>query len=171
MWPFRKRSSLERAVEEIQRDAARLADTAAEEVRARIHAEAGKQLAAGLEQISDRIQHADLSKEVRKREQQLKKTVAKANKRVAKVSKELSGVASQIAERVEQGVEQGNEQLAHLRESLTEQSGEQLAHLREAWPEPKERSWIGPTLIGFVFGVSLGFLIGRKRRRTEKDEA
>ena len=145
MWPFQKRSPLERAVDDMQRDAARMADIAADEVRARINAEAGKQLAAGLEQVADRIQHADLAKRVRKRERQLKKSVDQANKRVTKVRKNLGGAAHQLAERVEHGVEQGNAQLVHLRENISEQGTEPLAHLREAWPEPKERSWIGPT--------------------------
>jgi hypothetical protein len=161
MWPFQKRSQLERAVDDMQRDAARLADIAADEVRARINAEAGKQLAAGLEQVADRIQHADLAKRVRKRERQLKKSVDQANKRVAKVRKDLGGAANQLAERVEHGVEQGNAQLVHLRENIAEQGSEQLAHLREAWPEPKERSWIGPTLLGFLAGFGFGFLAGR----------
>jgi DNA anti-recombination protein RmuC len=168
MWPFAKRSPLERAVDDMQRDAARLADIAADEVRARINAEAGKQLAAGLEQVADRIQHADLSKRVRKRERQLKKSVAQANKRVAKVRKEIGGAAHQFAERVEHGVEQGQEQIAHLRENIAEQSQEQLAHLREAWPEPKERGWIGPTLLGFLLGFGFGFLAGRSAKQ-ERD--
>jgi hypothetical protein len=168
MWPFQKRSPLERAVDDMQRDAARLADTAADEVRARINAEAGKQLAAGLEQVADRIQHADLAKQVRKRERQVKKSVHQANKRVTKVRKNLGGAAHQFAERIEQGVEQGAEQLAHLGENIAEQGTEQLAHLREAWPEPKERNWIGPTLLGFLVGFGCGFLLGQnKQRRAE----
>ncbi|NJN18186.1 MAG: hypothetical protein HC822_18940 [Oscillochloris sp.] len=154
MWPFQRQSPIERTVDTLQRDVARMADLAADEVRARVKAEAGKQIADGLERMADRVQHADLVRQVRRGERRVKQTVKKANRELKEAAQEISGAAGQFAHRVSESLEHSGAQLAHLGE-------EGAVQVRAALPEKGDTRWIAPTVLGFLFGFAAGFFAGR----------
>lgn len=172
MW--KRKTNLEHRMDQIEGQTATAVEHLADTVRQRYATEAGQQLAANLAHLAQAIDQLNLGDTMMRRRRELEHAAKKANRQMLRTLKDLehtrgrvardAGVlatrvghdAGVLATRVGEQVEHGSQQLATLSQ-------------KAAPAEP--RAWILPSLLGFTLGFGLGFLIARRRRKRDDDQA
>jgi nucleotidyltransferase/DNA polymerase involved in DNA repair len=159
---WRRKNRLERGLDSLEHGASGAVAQLAETVRDRLDNETGQQLAGSLQQLSQRVDELDLSDAVLKRRQELERAARKASKQVNRAIKDFDKTRGRIAKDANKLATRVSGQLEH--------GGQQIATIGHKSVPTEPTGWILPTLLGFMLGLGLGFMLARVSRRDRQEE-